>query len=377
MSVRRRRRRDPETGASSEVWMIDVDFQHPDGRRQRVRKVSPVQSRRAAERYERDVRAALLDGTYGREEVTPKRVPSLAEFEKDFIETYAETNNKPSVVAGKRSVFKKHLIPAFGKQRLDEIGPKEIESFKAAKLKAALSPKTVNNLLSTLHRVLATAEEWEIIDRVPRMKWLKTGEPDFDFLDFVDAERLLLGAKSEKAWWTFILLALRTGLRLGELRALRWDDVDLVAGRLLVRHSAWKQIIGTPKSNRKRELPLSDEAVAALKAHRHLRGQFVFCREDGRMLTKEECKHPLRRAYTRAGLRAIGWHVLRHTFASHLAMKSVPMKAIQELMGHATMEMTMRYSHLSPDVRRDAVRLLDRQGHGTIAAPETKSTLSS
>ena len=63
-----------------------------------------------------------------------------------------------------------------------------------------------------------------------------------------------------------------------------------------------------------------------------------------------------------AGLRAAGWHVLRHTFASHLAMRGVPLKVIQELLGHATIQMTMRYGHLSPDVSRDAVRLLDQLG---------------
>jgi len=77
------------------------------------------------------------------------------------------------------------------------------------------------------------------------------------------------------------------------------------------------------------------------------------------------------RACKRAGLRRIGWHVCRHTFASHLVMRGAPIKAVQELMGHSTMEMTMRYSHLSPDVRRDAVGLLDKPAvrvHGTIAA---------
>jgi site-specific recombinase XerD len=62
----------------------------------------------------------------------------------------------------------------------------------------------------------------------------------------------------------------------------------------------------------------------------------------------------------RAGLRRIGWHALRHTFASHLVMRGVPLKAVQELMGHATIEMTMRYAHLSPDVRRSAVQMLLR-----------------
>jgi len=90
------------------------------------------------------------------------------------------------------------------------------------------------------------------------------------------------------------------------------------------------------------------------------RGELVFAKEDGRMLTQGDCKHPLRRACRVAGIRQVSWHVLRHSFASHLAMRGVALKAVQELLGHSTMEMTMRYAHLSPDVRRDAVRLLDQ-----------------
>jgi integrase len=103
----------------------------------------------------------------------------------------------------------------------------------------------------------------------------------------------------------------------------------------------------------------------ALKAQRHLRGELVLCADDGRELTENEYKWPIWRACKRAGLRKIGWHVLRHIFASHLLMRGVPLKAVQELMGHATIEMTMRYAHLSPDVRRSAVQLLD---HGNTVA---------
>ncbi|MFP6890217.1 MAG: site-specific integrase, partial [Nitrospinota bacterium] len=139
-----------------------------------------------------------------------------------------------------------------------------------------------------------------------------------------------------------------------------------VTGRLVVRRAAWRSEIGTPKSGRSREVPLSDQALSALKGHRHLRGNLVFCTEKGGLLTDGSCKWPVWRACRRAGIRRTGWHVLRHTFASHLVMRGAPLKAVQELLGHADIKMTMRYSHLSPDARRDAVKLLDN--HGTIAA---------
>src|ERR1051325_424043 len=98
------------------------------------------------------------------------------------------------------------------------------------------------------------------------------------------------------------------------------------------------------------------------------RGELVFGHEDARMLTKGNCKHPLWRACRKAGLRQIGWHVLRHTFASHLAMRGVPLKAIQELLGHSSIITTMIYAHLAPHVGRDAVRLLDQRSPAVPAS---------
>jgi len=134
---------------------------------------------------------------------------------------------------------------------------------------------------------------------------------------------------------------------------------DLVAGKLRVRQSIVRGVVDLPKSGKGREVPLSNEALTALKTQRHLRGELVFCDLDGEALTKGGCKWPLWRASKRIGLRRLGWHVLRHTFASHLVMRGVPLRAIQELLGHATIEMTMRYAHLSPSICRDAVQALD------------------
>ncbi len=366
MSVRRRKYRDSRTGREREVWMIDVDYTHPNGRRQRVRKVSPVQSRRGAEKYERDLRLALADDSFGRKDMTDERVcPTIEEFSEEFLRNYAAPNNKPSELASKRSILTNHLLPAFAGQKLDQLSVRDIEAYKAAKLESGLAAKTVNNHLAVLRRLLGIAHQWDLLDNKPKLAPLKTAAPGFRFLDFDEAIRLVDSADGE--WRCMVLLGLRTGLRLGELRALRWEDVDLKVGKLVVRRAVWKNTVGTPKSGKSREVELSNEALIALKSHRHLRGELVFCQDDGTMLTEGACRWPLWRASRRAGIPKLGWHVLRHTFASHLVMRGVPLKAVQELLGHADIKMTMRYAHLSPDVRRDAVSLLDRP-NDTIAA---------
>ncbi len=109
-------------------------------------------------------------------------------------------------------------------------------------------------------------------------------------------------------------------------------------------------VITVPKSGKGRDIPLGEEVLLTLKAHRHLRGPLVFWGLGGEMFKKNECKWPLWRACKRADLRCIGWHILRHSFASHLVMPGAALKAIQELLGHASITTTMRYAHLSPDV---------------------------
>ena len=114
-----------------------------------------------------------------------------------------------------------------------------------------------------------------------------------------------------------------------------------------------------PKGGRPREVPLSDHAPAALRERPH-RGPYVFSTLDGQRRDRHGCTYALYTIAERAGQAVpFGWHVLRHTFASHLVMRGVPLKAVHELLGHATLDMTLRYAHPAPDVRRDAVKLLN------------------
>lgn len=413
MSVRRETRTDPKTGRKREFLIVDVCVQHPDGRTERVRRVSPIQTKKAAKQYEAELRHELLHGTHGKEVNTSgkedgnptsrkgKKVPTLKEFAREFIRDYAVANNKSSEIETKQMILTQHLVPALGNLRLDQIGPKQIEKYKADKLKKGrvvrqsnnqkpkrqsrkrknkgrkqskgLSRKTLNNHLAVLRKLLDVAVEWEILAHLPRIKWLKVEEPEFDFLTFREADRLIESADPE--FKAMIHVALKSGLRLGELRGLTWDSVDLVGGKLVVRRAVVRGKMVSPKSGKKREVPLCDATIRVLKAHRHLKSKQVFCQADGKALTKNMCKWPLWRACRRAGLRQISWHVTRHSYASHLAMLGVPLKVIQELLGHARIDTSLRYSHLSPDVKRDAVQLLGRtNGNMTATAPFCRAT---
>ncbi len=343
------------------IWRYRKTITLPDGSKMRIAGKPNINTKVAAEKAEREHIQRLQSPA----PPPKKEVPTLDEFSKTFLEQ-ARARNKPSSVESKESTLRIHLSPIFGSMKLDKIGVGEIQDYVAEKVKPAkmkkdpkpLSRKTVNNHLSVLHSLLSVARKRGHINAVPEFEWLKSPKPDFDFLTFDEATRLVKAVDDEE-WARMVIVALKTGLRLGELLALRWEDVDLPRHLLRVRQSAARGIVTTPKSGKGREIPLGDEVLKAFHQQRHLRGPFVFCNLDGRMWTKNECKAPLRRAFKAAGLRKVKWHMLRHTFASHLIMRGAPLKALQELLGHATIDMTMRYAHLSPDVPRDTVKLLD------------------
>jgi integrase len=212
--------------------------------------------------------------------------------------------------------------------------------------------------------MLNLAAEWGRIDKAPKVRGFQLkvqAVEENKFLTFEEAGRLV--ASATPAWRTMLVVALKTGLRLGELLALKWSDVDLAAGNLVVRHSLWRSEEGPPKGGRHRPVPLCAEVLSALKAHRHLKGHYVFCDASGARLTHSMVRDVVPATCRRAGLsKRVTWHGLRHTFASHLVMRGASLKAVQELLGHESLEMTLRYSHLTPAVRLAAVRLLDGTG---------------
>jgi integrase len=192
---------------------------------------------------------------------------------------------------------------------------------------------------------------------------LRVSKTSTKFYDFEEFERLVTAAKTtDPRAHVFVLLAGEAGLRLGEMVALEWSDIDFVKGQMYVQRSAWKGQIASPKGGRLRYVPLTKRLSTALRDHRHLRGPLVLYQDDGSPLTEGLVQGFVRRAAHNAGLFNNGPHMLRHTFCSHLAMRGAPARAIQELAGHADLTTTQRYMHLSPAAVDSAIRLLDSPG---------------
>ena len=341
-------------------WEADIRVLLPDGSVIRERKKAPTESKSAAQRWaEARERVLLTQGKpkpIRKEEVSEKT--TLKQFAARFLERYAKANRlKPSGIASKRTILDVHLIPAFGDRTLDAIRTEDVQELKA-KL-AARSPKTVNNVLTTLSVVLKTGVDWGVIERVGcSIKLLRAPKSASSFYDFEEYERLVEMSRSDAPTHLAVLLGGEAGLRCGEIMALEWTDIDLTKRQLCVARSEWKGHVTMPKGGRLRYVPTTKRLTDALREARHLRGPRVLCNAEGKPLTQKVVQVMLRRAARRANVKA-GVHILRHTFCSHLAMRGAPARAIQELAGHQDLATTQRYMHLSPAAIEGAIALLE------------------
>jgi integrase len=328
----------------------------------RYRKSSPLNTKAAAESLEVRMRQALSEkGTLDHLFAQPKEGdaevdPTFAEFSKQWMTAYVLVNNKPSEQRTKRRIINASLIPFFGKSRLNEIKTVDVESFKAKELQRGMTAKTINNRLAVLRKCLVTAVEWEKLDRVPKIQLLKTTPPKFRYLSELEVQAIIAASETstERA---MVLVAARTGLRFSELRALEWGDVDFGLKLITVQRCAVLKDVGTPKNGRIRHVSLTADALRALESIKRNSGLVFTFR--GRMCVHWSSLCHLQLACKKAGIEPIGWHTLRHTFASQLVNRGATLQAVQTLLGHSTVNMTQRYAHMAPETMRDTINLLE------------------
>ncbi len=330
-------------------WWVDFSYKG-----QRFRHVSPENSRTGANAFEALLRQRLSQG----QDLIPKakkKCLTLKEFSEKWLKSYVEINNKPSEIKNKKTYLRSCLLPFFGNKKLDEITSLDIEEFKALQLKR-LKPKTINGQVGTLAKCLRTAIEWGELENMPMIRPLRCDPEEFDYLNEEEAKRLLETAS--EPYKTAILLALHTGMRIGELMALNWEKVDFNKKQIIVKDNFSAGVLGSTKGNKIRYIPMTQDLYDHLITLEPKDG-FLLKGPDGLRFRPECSRTNIHAICEKAKLRQIGWHKLRHTFASRLAEKGVALLTIKELMGHSDVRTTMRYAHLGQHTLRDAIKVLE------------------
>ena len=281
---------------------------------------------------------------------------------------YAERRGrKESTRQNVESEVRVHLAPFFRGRSLDAIRHEDVLDLVATLEAKGLAPKTTRNIIATLSALFTFA-------RAPQRAWATVNPCDglelpavpehveIRFLTLDDVDLLLAHARPgmfHSIDRGLYLAAAMTGLRKGELVALRWRDVDWPAARIRVRQNYVRGEFGTPKSRRStRSVPMADEVAGELeRLYQQSRWQadndLVFAHPaTGEPLPKPNITRRMRAALTAAGLDpAHTFHHLRHTFGTHMAAAGVPMRTLQEWMGHRDLATTQLYADYAPSTR--------------------------
>lgn len=315
---------------------------------------------------EAELQAILTDARRGQFQPDSVRGITFSDAAREWLD-YVEFDRKRKrgTVAGYRSMLKRHLLPAFGTRPVGTISTTEIDAYRRDLVAAGkLSDRSINKLLTQLHAIFRFAQRRYALPQNPasaaeRQPQKRSG--DIAVLSVAQVEGLARSAASDQDA-TLYRVAAYTGLRQGELRALRWCDVDFAGSFVYVRRSYTSGELGLPKSGRVRSVPLIREAASAL-AVLSGRSEFmgdddlVFPGEAGGFQDESALRRRFKAALKRAGIGHFRFHDLRHTFGT-IAVQAFPISDVQGYMGHADLSTTLVYIHHQP--RHDAAHRLNR-----------------
>lgn len=330
-----------------------------------------VKRRYLSGKTKEEVRKALRDARSNADAglVVEARNLKLSHYLRRWLNDSVRGSVKPITHESYERLVNKHAVPALGNVRLSNLTPAHLQSFYRSKLDAGLSPRKVQYLHVVLHRALKQAHRWGLVTR----NVAEAADPPKVYKKEVtplspDQARVFLEAAREAGdrLEALYVLAIHTGMRQGELLTLRWEDVDFKAGILRVR--------GTKTARSHRTVKLSQAAAEALRIHltRQLEeidqvgsmwqeNGLVFATEIGTPLNRHNLtQRSFKPLLRRAGLPEIRFHDLRHTCATILLSKGVHAKFVQELLGHATIAITLdTYSHVLPGMNGGTADAMD------------------
>jgi integrase len=344
-------------------WCAAVTL--PDGKRKYLYGKTRQEVSRALARALSDVQAGTP---------VPVGRQTVAQFLDLWLRDVVATRNRPRTYESYASLVRVHLVPGLGKHQLSQLSTQHVQTFLNDKAASGLSPRTVQYLRAVLRIALNQARKWKLVTHnvaadaePPRQRRREVAALSRD-----EARRILTAFAGD-AMEALVLVSLSLGLRQGEALGLRWQDIDLDAGRLRVRHQVqkhggeWRFV--EPKSKKsRRTITLPAFVVDSLRAHRTAQVEqrlslgplwsdhdLVFPSAVGTPQDGHNVLHRFQARLAAAGLPKMRWHDLRHGTASILLAEGVPMRVIMEILGHSQIGTTANlYAHVAPEVVRDA-----------------------
>lgn len=327
---------------------------------------------------EREMRQRMEQDAVVRSVAERRTIKQAGELYIDHLEHVME--RKRSTIQDYRGYVRGHFEPFFRDRALDRIDEAWITSYLKRKRADGLSSKTVQNQLNFMHGLFRFALKRGWVEGNPvagvdrptksrsahrRIRFLQPDELDAAIRSVPDDA---LGAVEQPLYRA----AAMTGMRQGELLGVRWIDVDWPARRIRVADNFTRGKIDSPKSHEGRSVPMADRLAGELERH-FQRSDFtadddlVFCHpETGKVLDPSRVRKRFKQALSRARVREITFHELRHTFGTQMAAAGAPLRAIQEWMGHADAKTTEIYAHYAPDPSGGAAFAERAFGQGAI-----------
>ncbi len=297
----------------------------------------------------------------GKQPEIKKKIPNITfrQLSVDYLQWAKRQRcfpQKETLVNQLVTIFGAYPLRAFNSRLLEQYQTERMEKGRKRAKKAipgGNKPATINRHVATIKAMFTKAVEWEFVEeevlkKVRKVKLLEENNRRLRYLSKEECRALLNECADHLK--PIVTMALNTGMRRHEILSLKWDNVDMRHGFILLDKT---------KNGERREIPINETlraTIARLPRRLDLPHVFINRATD---LPYGDIKNAFNRACKRAGIRDFHFHDLRHTFASHLVMAGVDITTVKELLGHKTLTMTLRYAHLAPSHKVKAVDLLD------------------
>ena len=324
------------------------DFWYEKKRYRKTTCLTKADTYKAAEARQKE----LEKGRLGILEAEPAKPILFEDFADQFLKEYSEVNKRPSSARGDKNSLG-HLKPFFKNRYLNTIGPELVEKYKAERIKE-VSPASVNRELACLKTIFNKAQEWGKIpvNPIAGKRVRKFTENNKKQRVLTQEETAGLMANAGGYLKPFLIIALNTGMRRNEILTLKGNDVDFLHAELTIRAEV-------SKSKKPRTIPMNRLVADAIREMpRGNRSGLVFFNPETGTNVKD-IKTSFKTACRNAKIAGVRIHDLRHTAATRMIEAGVDIMTVKEILGHSSVEITMRYCHPS---RETKARAMDKLG---------------